>query len=143
MDGSKGLEALGAEARKFISSPKKILIDGAWVNSTSGQTFEIYNPATGQVVAHAQAGSKEDINAAVAAARRAFDDHSEWRKMSPSNRGKLLHKIDEALDRIEGGNFGWCEETGEPIGDGGKALLGEIRGDDGFSPAGGLAHERL
>ncbi|MCX9156412.1 RNA polymerase-binding protein DksA [Niveibacterium sp. 24ML] len=29
---------------------------------------------------------------------------------------KLLHKIDEALDRIEGGNFGWCEETGEPIG---------------------------
>lgn len=29
---------------------------------------------------------------------------------------KLLHKIDEALNRIETGNFGWCEETGEPIG---------------------------
>ncbi len=97
MDGSKGLEALGAEARKFISTPKKILIDGAWVSSSSGETFEIYNPATGQVVAHAQAGSKEDVNAAVAAARRAFDDHSEWRKMSPSNRGKLLHRIGDLI----------------------------------------------
>ncbi|GAA5184312.1 RNA polymerase-binding protein DksA [Niveibacterium umoris] len=29
---------------------------------------------------------------------------------------KLLHKIDEALQRIDSGNFGWCEETGEPIG---------------------------
>lgn len=97
MDGSKGLEALGAEARKFISTPKKILIDGQWVTSSSGETFEIYNPATGQVVAHAQSGSKEDVNAAVAAARRAFDDHSEWRKMSPSNRGKLLHKIGDLI----------------------------------------------
>ncbi|WP_022975228.1 aldehyde dehydrogenase family protein [Nevskia ramosa] len=97
MDGSKGLEALGAEARKFISTPKKILIDGAWVTSSSGETFEIYNPATGQVVAHAQSGSKEDVNAAVAAARRAFDDHSEWRKMSPANRGKLLHKIGDLI----------------------------------------------
>ena len=97
MDGSKGLESLSPAALKFISSPKKLLIDGQWVNSASGETFEIYNPATGQVVAHAQSGNKEDVNAAVAAARRAFDDHSEWRKMSPSNRGKLLHKIGDLI----------------------------------------------
>lgn len=97
MDGSKGLEALGAEAKKFISTPKKILIDGEWVTSASGETFEIYNPATGQVVAHAQSANKTDVDAAVAAARRAFGDHSEWRKMSPANRGKLLHEIGDLI----------------------------------------------
>jgi len=97
MDGSKGLESLSPEVRKFISSPKKLLIDGQWVNSASGETFEIYNPATGQVVAHAQSGNKDDVNAAVAAARRAFDDNSEWRKMSPSARGQLIHKIGDLV----------------------------------------------
>lgn len=97
MDGSKGLETLSAEVRKFISAPKKILIDGQWLDSKSGETFEVYNPATGQVIAHAQSGNKEDIDLAVAAARRAFDDHSEWRKMSPSARGRIVSRIGDLI----------------------------------------------
>lgn len=97
MDGSKGLETLSAEVRKFISAPKKILIDGQWLDSKSGETFEVYNPATGQVIAHAQSGNKEDIDLAVAAARRAFDDHSEWRKMTPSARGRIVSRIGDLI----------------------------------------------
>lgn len=97
MDGSKGLETLSPEVRKFISAPKKILIDGQWLDSKSGETFEVYNPATGQVIAHAQSGNKEDIDLAVAAARRAFDDHSEWRKMTPAARGRIVSRIGDLI----------------------------------------------
>ena len=97
MDGSKGLETLSPEVKKFISTPKKILIDGKWVDSKSGETFEVYNPATGQVIAHAQAGNKADIDLAVAAARRAFDDHSVWRRMTPSDRGRIVSRIGDLI----------------------------------------------
>jgi len=97
MDGSKGLETLSAEVRKFISTPKKILIDGQWVNSKSGETFEVYNPATGEVIAHAQSSNKEDVDLAVKAARRAFDDHSVWRKMLPSERGRIVSRIGDLI----------------------------------------------
>ncbi len=97
MDGSKGLESLSPEVRKFIGSPKKMLIDGAWVESRSGKTFEIYNPATGEIIGYAQSGNKNDIDLAVAAARRAFDDHGEWRTMTPSARGRIISRIGDLV----------------------------------------------
>src|SRR5271163_902332 len=57
----------------------KMLIDGKWVNSVSGKTFETLNPATGEVIAHVAEGEKADVDRAVVAARKAFD-RGPWRK---------------------------------------------------------------
>src|SRR5689334_7719331 len=59
----------------------KMLIDGKWVNSTSGRTFETINPATGDVIAHVAEGEAADVDKAVKAARLAFDKGL-WRKMN-------------------------------------------------------------
>ncbi|MEZ0267543.1 MAG: aldehyde dehydrogenase family protein [Phycisphaerae bacterium] len=75
----------------------KILIDGKWVNSTSGRTFETINPATGEVIAHVAEGEKPDVDKAVKAARKAFDK-GPWRKMSARERGRIMYK---AADLIE------------------------------------------
>ena len=53
-------------------SYKKMLIDGKWTDAASGKRFETHNPATGELLATVAEGDAEDINRAVAAARRAF-----------------------------------------------------------------------
>ena len=55
---------------EFISRPRKMLIGGKWVESASGKTFPTYDPATGKVLAVIAEGDREDVNRAVAAARR-------------------------------------------------------------------------
>jgi aldehyde dehydrogenase (NAD+) len=57
-------------------SYKKMLIDGHWVDAASGKKFETHNPATGELLATVAEGDAEDINRAVAAARRAFEGPS-------------------------------------------------------------------
>ncbi len=72
----------------------QLLIDGEWRDSVTGKTFESVDPATGEVIGVVAEGSREDVDLAVKAARRAFDDrHSPWRAMSASDRGRLLHRI--------------------------------------------------
>jgi len=97
MDGAKGLESLSKEVLQFIGSKRKLLIDGKWVESQSGETFEVYNPATGQVVAHVPAGNKVDVDLAVQAAAKAFAHGSPWRKMSPSDRGRIVSRIGDLI----------------------------------------------
>ncbi|XP_039046394.1 benzaldehyde dehydrogenase, mitochondrial-like [Hibiscus syriacus] len=58
------------------------LIDGKFVDAASGKTFPTYDPRTGEVIAHVAEGDAEDINRAVAAARKAFDE-GPWPKMTP------------------------------------------------------------
>jgi phenylacetaldehyde dehydrogenase len=74
-----------------------MLIDGRFVLAASGKTFPVYNPATGEVVAQVPEAEAEDVNRAVAAARRAFDD-GPWSKMSTSQRGQLLWKVADLLE---------------------------------------------
>ena len=62
-------------------SYKKMLIDGKWVDAASGKKFETHNPATGELLATVAEGDAEDINRAVAAARRAFE--GPWSKVKP------------------------------------------------------------
>ena len=57
----------------FIRKPRKMLIGGKWVEAVSGKTFETYDPATGEVLAHVAEGGKQDIDLAVRAARKAFE----------------------------------------------------------------------
>jgi phenylacetaldehyde dehydrogenase len=81
----------------FIAQPRKMLIDGKWVNAASGKNFPTYNPATGEVLAHVAEGDRADIDAAVQAARRAFDS-GPWSRMTASERGKLVWKLADLLE---------------------------------------------
>jgi phenylacetaldehyde dehydrogenase len=82
----------------FVSKTGKLLINGKWVDAASGKTFATYNPATGEVLANVAAGDKEDINRAVKAARAAFET-GPWSKISPSERGRLLWKLADLLEK--------------------------------------------
>ena len=57
----------------FLEKPRKMLIDGKWVNAASGKTFPTYNPATGEVLAQVAEGDRADIDGAVKSARKAFE----------------------------------------------------------------------
>ncbi|MBV9230127.1 MAG: aldehyde dehydrogenase family protein [Chloroflexi bacterium] len=85
------------EVSQFISQPRPMLIDGKWVQAASGKTFPVYNPATGEVMAHVAEGDKEDIERAVTAARKAFES-GPWRDMTPSERGRMVWKLADLLE---------------------------------------------
>ncbi|MGA2926650.1 MAG: aldehyde dehydrogenase family protein, partial [Solirubrobacteraceae bacterium] len=76
--------------------PKKLLIDGDWVEARNANTLEVYDPALGEVIAYVAAGDSEDVDLAVKAARRAFED-SAWSRMTPSQRGRVIHRIGDVL----------------------------------------------
>jgi phenylacetaldehyde dehydrogenase len=74
------------------------LIDGDWIGAASGKTFAVYNPATGSVMTEVAEAETEDVNRAVAAARRAFD-RGPWPKMTGSERGRLLWNLADLIER--------------------------------------------
>jgi phenylacetaldehyde dehydrogenase len=88
--------SLTESVTRFLSADKKILIDGEWHAAVSGKTFPVYNPATGEVIAHVAEGEKEDIDLAVKSARRAFES-GPWPSMTASDRGKLLWRIGDLI----------------------------------------------
>lgn len=78
---------------------KQLYIDGKWVDPRTGSTFETYNPATGAVLELVASAGPEDAEAAVAAARAAFDGGS-WGTMSaPRERASLLFRVAEMIRR--------------------------------------------
>ncbi|XP_013138721.1 PREDICTED: retinal dehydrogenase 1-like [Papilio polytes] len=77
----------------------KLFIDNQWVDAVSGKTFETYNPHDGSVIAKVSEGGEADINLAVAAAKRAFQRNSEWRLLDASQRGYLLYKFADLVER--------------------------------------------
>ncbi|WP_032366963.1 aldehyde dehydrogenase family protein [Rhodococcoides fascians] len=87
---------LRSDVRDFISTPKQMFIDGCWVDAASGETFETVDPATGEAITTVPHGRAEDVDRAVAAARRAFDS-GEWRRVTPAERQRLLWKIGEGI----------------------------------------------
>ncbi|XP_026737671.1 retinal dehydrogenase 1-like [Trichoplusia ni] len=77
----------------------KLFIDNEWVDSVSGKTFETISPGDGFVITSVAEGDKADVDLAVAAARRAFHRNSEWRLMDASQRGELLRKFADLVER--------------------------------------------
>src|SRR5256885_2105053 len=75
----------------------KMLIDGEWVDAASGKTFESRYPGTGEVIAHVAAADRDDVDRAVRAARRAFEE-GDFRKMNGADRAKLLWKIADLME---------------------------------------------
>jgi len=76
----------------------KMLIDGKWIDSASGKTFETLNPATGEVIARVAEGDAADVDKAVKAARKAFEK-GPWRKMSARERGRILYKLADLIEQ--------------------------------------------
>src|SRR5690349_12840028 len=77
----------------------KILVDNKWVDSVSGKTFETVNPATGEVLANVAEADAADVDLAVKAARKAFHSKAPWRKMSASERGRLLNRLADLVEK--------------------------------------------
>ncbi|WP_308633892.1 aldehyde dehydrogenase family protein [Paenibacillus silvisoli] len=80
-----------------LKHPQLLFINGQFVPSAEGQTFVSYNPATGEPLAQVHEGKEADINLAVSAARRAFEN-GPWRTMSASERGRLLFKLADLIE---------------------------------------------
>lgn len=75
----------------------QLLIDGQWVPSKSGKTFETLNPATEEVIAQVAEGDAADVEVAVHAARRAFDE-GPWPRMDARERGRLMLRLCELIE---------------------------------------------
>ncbi len=79
----------------------KLLIDGQMVDAASGETFETVSPATNEVVGRVAKAGPEDVDRAVAAARKAFDD-GRWSRMAPNERAKRMRRAADILrERVD------------------------------------------
>ena len=100
----------------FVGAPRKMLIGGRWLDAASEKTFPTYNPATGEVLAHVVEGNSIDVDKAVTAARKAFEN-GPWRTLSASERGRLIWKLADLLEsHLE--EFAQLEslDNGKPVG---------------------------
>lgn len=77
----------------------QLFINNEFVNSVSGKTFATFNPCNGEKIADVQEGDKADIDKAVNAAQEAFALSSPWRQMDASNRGALLTRLADLIQR--------------------------------------------
>jgi len=87
-----------APPRVPAASPARHFIDGAFVDVASGQTFPTLNPATNDPLTTVSRGGPEDIERAVRAARKAFDE-GPWPRMAAAERARALHRIADGIDR--------------------------------------------
>ncbi|HTS14975.1 MAG TPA: aldehyde dehydrogenase family protein, partial [Candidatus Sulfotelmatobacter sp.] len=75
----------------------KMFIDGQWAEASGGGWIDVRSPATGQLVGRVPAGTLEDVDRAVAAGRRAFDD-GRWRSKMGAERVAILDKLADLID---------------------------------------------
>jgi acyl-CoA reductase-like NAD-dependent aldehyde dehydrogenase len=86
------------EVTKFIEGAPKMTIAGRAVDATSGETFEVIDPSTGRALTEVPRGGIPDVDAAVAAAREAFDDRR-WSGLRPGKRAEILIKLADLIKR--------------------------------------------
>jgi phenylacetaldehyde dehydrogenase len=82
----------------FLAQPRRLLIDGAWVGSASGKTFEVRDPSSDRIIAHCALGDAADVDRAVNAARHAFDS-GDWSRMTPVDRERLMHRLADLIEQ--------------------------------------------
>ena len=86
------------EVAQFLrGGPKKLFIGGRWADSASGKTFDTIDPATGEVLARVAEAGPEDVDRAVAAARKSFDS-GVWRGLPAAERAKVLWKAGDLIE---------------------------------------------
>jgi phenylacetaldehyde dehydrogenase len=137
---------------EFTATPRQLFIDGSWVPAASGKTFETPDPSTGETLAQVAEGDAEDIDRAVRAARRAFDE-GPWGRITVSERGRIIWRIGdlilehaEELAQLESLDNGKpyavalaADVRGRPWQPGGETA--NVCGDPAVTTAGGLAVE--
>lgn len=104
-----------ATAAKIEPKPGKLFIGGKWVDAASGKTYSTVNPATGEPLTQIADADARDAGLAVEAARRAFES-GPWAEMSASDRGRILWKIGDLVDKYNE-ELGTLEtlDNGKPI----------------------------
>jgi len=85
-----------APARAFLEKRHQLLIDGKAVESRSGERLDIIDPGNGNVIATSAAGTAEDVDLAVAAARRAFE--GDWARVKPNQRARMMIRYAELIE---------------------------------------------
>jgi acyl-CoA reductase-like NAD-dependent aldehyde dehydrogenase len=90
---------LADPAAAFVQGPHHLLIGGEWVEAASGQTFTTIDPASGEEIAQVAHAQAEDIDKAVKAARKAFDEGPWTTKMTAPERAAVIYKIAELLEQ--------------------------------------------
>ena len=92
---------MAALAESKFAAPKvrqtNMLIGGRWVESRSGKRFKTINPVNETVIAEVAEGDAADVDAAVKAARTAFDS-GPWSKMDARDRGRLMNKLADLME---------------------------------------------
>jgi phenylacetaldehyde dehydrogenase len=83
----------------FVPRQHRLLIGGEWVDALSEQRLDVHDPGTGEVVGSIANAGVADVDRAVRAARRAFDD-GPWSKMSGADRGKLIWRLAARLEEL-------------------------------------------
>ena len=91
------LSSIRAANTTFLAQPRKLLIDGSWVSALSGKTFEVRDPSSDRIIGHCAEGDASDVNRAVEAARRAFEE-GDWSRMNAVDRERLLHRLADLIE---------------------------------------------
>lgn len=88
---------LRTRVAEFLQGTLKLFIDGEFVESESGKTFNTYNPATGEVLAVVSEADERDVDKAVRAAKRAFEQ-GPWSRISAAERGHLIYTLANLIE---------------------------------------------
>lgn len=88
---------INPKVESFLKDPKHLFIGGEFVSSSTGKTFETINPATEEVLATISETNAEDVDKAVKAARKAFDE-GPWSHLSAAERADLIYKLADLID---------------------------------------------
>jgi betaine-aldehyde dehydrogenase len=81
----------------MLTTQQKMLVGGDWVAAESGETYDVLNPATGELLSRVPKGGREDASRAVDAAREAFDK-GPWPRMTPADRAKIIWKLADLVE---------------------------------------------
>ena len=97
-------------------------IDGKWQKSSTGETYEVHNPATEEVIGKVSKAGKKDIDLALKSAEKGLEV---WKNTSPWERGKIIRKISEIIRKKTDVLAKWLTlEVGKPLLEG----AGEVGG---------------
>jgi phenylacetaldehyde dehydrogenase len=109
-----------------LARPQALLIGGNWKQASDRNTSDVYNPSCGEVIACAAVATREDCEAAIAAARASFDGGA-WTRLTPAARGKILWRAADLLDE-------YADEVAElEMLDAGKPFAGTRNGEVPFA----------
>lgn len=94
---SQLIVGVNEKVERFLSGKKKLYINGQFVESRTQKTFETFNPSTGEVLANVYEAGPEDIDHAVIAARKAFDE-GPWSRMCAAERSRLMYRLADLME---------------------------------------------